>query len=205
MTTDILVQDEQISAGVEERGRVEPARPLERPLHAPRLARRALDDGRVDRRRWRRRRSLLTNELERALPADAARRAEIEAPLPRRIAPQASARPDVDRVGGEVLRRADCLDVVRSADQTLAGEEPRGKRLVLPGGAHGHGERLAVDPDLERLLDGELVAVRAALVASYALDVRAGHVPVECSLHGHMIRHRRAAGDHPARRALASL
>ena len=42
-----------------------------------------------------------------------------------------------------------------SADEAFAVEEAEGQVEVVTGRTHGHGERLAVDPDLHRLLDGE--------------------------------------------------
>ena len=53
---------------------------------------------------------------------------------------------------------ADRGQVVRARDQSLAGQEARRQLLVLARRAHRHRERDAVDADLERLLDGEIVA-----------------------------------------------
>ena len=47
--------------------------------------------------------------------------------------------------------------VARPVDQALAVEEPERQLLVVAGRAHRHRQRLAVDPDLERLLDRDLV------------------------------------------------
>jgi hypothetical protein len=94
--------------------------------------------------------------LERAAPAYAARRRRVEAP-PRGIAGQ---RPgDLDDVVGEVLGEARPAHAV---DQALAEQEAERELLVVPGRAHGDRQRLAVDPDLHRLLDGHLVAPAVA-------------------------------------------
>jgi hypothetical protein len=44
---------------------------------------------------------------------------------------------------------------VRLADQALCVQEPERELLVVAGRAHRHSQRLAVDADLERLLDGD--------------------------------------------------
>ena len=61
-------------------------------------------------------------------------------------------------------------DVAGPGDQPLARQEARRQLLVLARRAHRHGERLAVDADLERLLDGQLVARALAASAAHALD-----------------------------------
>ena len=73
--------------------------------------------------------------LERALPAHAARGRGVERARGR-IARQ---RPgDLDGVGREVLREP---GRARPIDQALAPEEPERELVVVPGGAHGDGER----------------------------------------------------------------
>src|SRR5207244_7897015 len=76
---------------------------------------------------------------------------------------------------------------VRPCDQAPPREKARSQRLVLARRAHRHRERLAVDADLERLLDGQLVAVVPALGAADALDRRTRHVPVEGRVHPQII------------------
>ena len=91
---------------------------------------------------------------------------------------------DVDDVGREVLGRADGGDVAGPGDQTLAREEPGGELLVLPGRAHGDGDRPAVNADLERLFHGELVLLaRAVASRGDPLDPALPHVAVEGPLH----------------------
>ena len=87
-------------------------------------------------------------------------------------------RSDLDDVRREVGRRADLGYVGASRDQPLPREKAHRELLVLARGAHRDGERLAVDADLERLLDRELVAL--ALAARHPLDPRLVHVTVEC-------------------------
>ncbi len=66
---------------------------------------------------------------------------------------------DIDDVRREIGARA---RLVRVADQSLAVEEDEGKLLVSPRRARRDRQRLAVDADLERLLDGDLVALAVA-------------------------------------------
>ena len=53
--------------------------------------------------------------------------------------------------------------IARAPDQPFGEEKAAHQLLVVAGRAHGHGQRAPVDPDLERLLDRDLVleAVRA--------------------------------------------
>src|SRR5207249_10634210 len=85
-----------------------------------------------------------------SLPADTAGRARVEAP------PDAfgveGGRIDLDRVRGEIGRRRGPLGT-----QALGQAEAEGELLVVAGRAHGDRHRLAGDPDLERLLDRNLV------------------------------------------------
>src|SRR5690242_5350133 len=144
-----------------------------------RLAGRGQHDPALDGRRLAHRRRLLAHKLERALATDSARGGEIEAALVLRVAAQAVAGAYVDRVRREVARGPDLDDVLRSADQSLAGEEAHRQVLVLPRRAHGHRQRLAVDADLERLLDGQLVARALAAARPQLLDGGGGYVRVE--------------------------
>ena len=56
---------------------------------------------------------------------------------------------------GEVVGQAGAAWTV---DQAFAVEETERQLFVVSGRTHGHGQRLTVDADLERLLDGDLVA-----------------------------------------------
>ena len=49
-----------------------------------------------------------------------------------------------------------------AVDEPLAVEEAERELLVVAGRAHRDGQRGAVDADLERLLDGDLVALAVA-------------------------------------------
>src|SRR5207248_9190493 len=92
---------------------------------------------------------------------------------------------------GEVLRRPGRRDVARLPDQPLPGQEAGRQLLVLAGRAHGHGQWLAVDPYLERLLHGELVAHSLARAAvEDALDPSRCDVAVEGGAHALMFPER---------------
>ncbi len=95
--------------------------------------------------------------LQRPLAADAARRRRVEAPRAR-IAQQRPAH--VHDVRGEVPGRA---GLVRAVDQPLAEQKAERQFLVVTGRAHRDRQRRAVDADLQRLLDGDLVALAVAL------------------------------------------
>ena len=59
-------------------------------------------------------------------------------------------------------------DGAGGVDKALPVEEPERQLLVVAGRPHRHAQRLAADPDLQRLLDGDRVARAVAL-----------HLPVE--------------------------
>jgi len=94
--------------------------------------------------------------VERALAADAARRRRVEAPL--QAGGIEAGRVDVDGVRGEVGRQPR----TRRA-QPFGEAEAERELLVVPRRPHRHRDRHAADADLERLLDGDVVALRAAL------------------------------------------
>ena len=71
----------------------------------------------------------------------------------------------VDHVGGEIGRR-----VGGHGRDSLGTKESERQLLVVAGGAHGHGDRPAVDPDLERLLDRDLVKLGLPLGKPHDLD-----------------------------------
>jgi hypothetical protein len=60
------------------------------------------------------------------------------------------------------------------ARDPLGHQEPGGELHVVPRCAHGDGERRAVEPDLERLLDHDLVAARLARAGAQREDVEGG-------------------------------
>ena len=110
--------------------------------------------------------------LERALAADAARGGRVEAPR----AGVAQQRPgDLDDVAGEVRRSARRARGASISPSPM--QEAERELLVVAGRAHRDRERLAVDADLERLLDGDLVALAAvALDGSRSCGAGAGVV-----------------------------
>ena len=111
------------------------------------VGRSAASSARATLRAGRERRAVDRDLLERALAAHAAGRGRVE-PAPPGILEQ---RPgDFDGVAAKssVGPRRPHL-----GDQPLAEQEAERELLVVTGRAHRHGQRLAVDPDLERLLD----------------------------------------------------
>ena len=108
-------------------------------------ARRTLGPGRGRRRPDR-------HLLERALAAHAARGGGVGAPPGSRAQQRAG---DLDRVRRAIARQPDPR---RGVDQPLAEQEAHGKLLVVARRAHRDRERLAVDADLQRLLDRDEVA-----------------------------------------------
>jgi len=75
-------------------------------------------------------------------------------------------------------------DHIAGANQPLPREEADRELLVRARRPHGDRQRLAVDPDLERLLHRELVALAIArAVAGHALDPGLPHASVEGPLH----------------------
>jgi hypothetical protein len=114
----------------------------------------ALDPRRLDRDR-----------LERALAADAAGGRRVEVPPEGLGVEVLGGR--LDGVRGQVRRERRLHGA-----EALGEEEPERELLVVPGGPHGHRDRLTVDADLERLLDGHLVPLRPA--AGEPQDVSAG-------------------------------
>src|SRR5699024_5886904 len=59
-------------------------------------------------------------------------------------------------------------DVLAVGDHPLAVQEPADEFDVVAGGAHGQGELVAVQPDVGRLLDGDVVALAAVVHCAVA-------------------------------------
>src|SRR5207237_9980375 len=152
----VLPQAEELAVRVEEAGRMEPARDREGGLGFAQPVGQAREEleaglepavgaGRVDRDR-----------LERALAADAARGARVEAPLDSgRIE---AGRVELDRVRGEVGRGRG-----RDGAEALGQAEAERKLLLVARSSHRYRDRLSADPDLERVLDSDPVLLLAAL------------------------------------------
>jgi hypothetical protein len=158
VAANVFADADRLAANVEEAGRMQAAGALERRLGEPvgQIGEQRATDLRPRAESRRMDRDL----LERALAADAARGGRVEAPAGG-IAQQ---RPrDLDRVGGEIGRRAHLPRA--GLDQPLAEEEPERKLLIASRGSHRHRDRLAVDADLERLLDRDPVQLAIALDA----------------------------------------
>ncbi len=103
---------------------------------------------------------------EGTLAADPAGRAGVEAAT----AGVAQQRPlDLDHVRGELGVEA---GGVRLRDQPLAEEKAERQLLVVPGRAHRDADRLAVDADLERLLDRNRIS--PPFPADLGIEGRAG-------------------------------
>ena len=106
--------------------------------------------------------------LERALAAHAARGGRVEAALSGVAGQRAG---DLDDVVREVLGRP---RLARAVDQALAVQEAERELLVVAGRPHRHDQRHAVDPDLERLFDRDIVV--AAVVVDLG-DAVGAHPP----------------------------
>ena len=145
MTSDVLANAQQRSAGIEQPGRVQAAGQRE-----PRLAAaKPLWKSRQERRRHAQRaldaRGLDRDRLERSLPADAAGRGGVEAPLQ-------SLRVEGRRVEFDRVRLQVGGKPRRHGLQPLGERKPEGELLVVTRRTHGHRDRTARDANLERLL-----------------------------------------------------
>lgn len=76
---------------------------------------------------------------------------------------------DVDRVCREIVGKAS-----RDGPEAFRDAEPEGELLVVARSAHGHRDRLAADPDLERLLDRNQVALLTSTRLSDGVDPAGG-------------------------------
>jgi len=152
---------EQLAGLIEEPGRVQAAGQLEGGL-AQSLGQRG-EQAAVDQRPGRGRGGVDADLVDRALAADAAGGGRVEGPR----AGIVQKRPrDLDHVA---LELGPGPGLAWAVDQALAVEEAERQFLVVAGRPHRHGERVAVDADLERLLDCDLVlasVVEDALVHS---------------------------------------
>ena len=171
MTTDVLVRREEGALAIEDRGGVEAAGthedwlPLAEARHHVR--KRGGSVGRVVVER-----ACAGEEIvDRPPPADAARGGRQRPPL-RRLDPldrerRARRGDHVDHVAEALLAepsaRADRGDVARGAHDPLRGEEAEREDVVVTRRPHRDRDDLAVDADLERLLDrDDVVAALAA-------------------------------------------
>src|SRR5699024_9550084 len=70
-----------------------------------------------------------------------------------------------DVVGVQLLARAvnGGAKLLPCGDDAFGDQEPGGQLHVMPGGTHGHGERLPAHADLQWLLDGEHILAHAHL------------------------------------------
>ena len=166
---DVLAHEQQLAAAVEQPRGVQAAGAREGRLAQP-VGQRGEQLAR-DRRAGGQRLGVDGDLLERALAADPARGGRVERARRRAsrssgpatstmlAASSAAARPRAGRV-----------------DQPLAVQEAERELLVVAGRAHRHRERRAVDADLERLLDRDLVLdPRAAHRGVGAADADLGH------------------------------
>jgi hypothetical protein len=111
----------------------------------------------------RRERSRDCDGLERALAADAAGRRGVEVPFE----PRGLERPDLDLDG---VRRQICRRRCPERLDPFGNEKPERELLVVPWRPHRHRNRRAVDADLERLLDGDRIALAARLREPHHVD-----------------------------------
>ncbi len=91
----------------------------------------------------------------------------------------AQARSDLDGVDREVLGGARAR-LVGPADEALPDEEAERQLLIVSRRPHRHRERLAGDPDLQRLLDGD--AVGDAVVDDGDMEMAVREVVHGCHL-----------------------
>ena len=186
---DVLGGRDELAVPGEERGRVEATRQIEARLLRSQQVRQPGEHGSRDAALHRKRRHVGLERLDRAPPAQTARRARQHgAPfrqqtldLARRSARQRhvddvlpiDARVHRTRAVRVRLRRVQCSIVPRSSDvriDTLGQQEAGGQLPVRARRAHDDGEAPAVQPDFERLFDGHAVAPRRALLAADAHD-----------------------------------
>ncbi len=133
------------------------------------------------------------HRLDRRLAAHAARAGRVEAAVaPRcRHARSETDIEDVVRVVDPAGTGAAAVDrraqVVAAGDDALTDEEARRELHIMAGSAHRHGERLARDPDLEGLLDGQRVGTPTSVRSDrHACDRPAHRDPA----HGSRVRAR---------------
>jgi hypothetical protein len=158
---DVLPDPEPGAVGGEQAGGVQTAGPVEDPLGGAQHLREAGQHGGVQHQVVRGQRpGPLQHQVDLLGPADAAGAADPPGQAAGgRFDP--GGEPDLQAAvaAGDPVR-----DVLRAAEHALAEQEAERQLQVMAGGAHGDRERLAVHPDLQRLLDGE--------------GVRPGSVPV---------------------------
>ena len=153
MPADVLADAEEVALGREEARGMETAGRFERDLCLSQLVREGRDDVRVDVQIALDARRFHRDGLERAFAAHPARRARVEGPLQRCRAEFVGRH--LDRVRRQILRQGGAARC-----QSLREAEAERELLVVTGSAHRDSDGLAVDPDLERLLDGDRVALR---------------------------------------------
>ena len=169
VATDVLAHEQQLPVRGEQPGGVQPARALEGRL-AQAVGQRG-EQRAVDRRPVGQARRVHRDLLERALSADPAGGGRVERARARVVQQRPG---DLDDVGLELGGRPGRAGGV---DQPLAVQEPERELLVVARRAHRDRERGAVDADLERLLDRDLVLdPRAAHGRVRAADPDVGHV-----------------------------
>ena len=163
---DVLADETRLPVAVEEPGRVQAAGGGEGRLRCAQPVREGGHDGRRDPQLALDPGRLDGHRLERALAADAAggRRVEVAA-QPLEVESPSTVTSTVFAARSSGRNASSGLD-------PFGEEESERELLVVAGRAHRDGHRLAVDPDLERLLDGQLVPLRSA--ARKPQDIGAG-------------------------------
>ena len=199
MATDVLAHREQFAFRVEQPGGVQTAGFVERLLFGSQLGRQLQQRLRGDERlALGQGREVTVHGLNGRLAAEAAARAGIDvAPELGQVELDIGRKEHIEHVAVQrrlaLLAGGDLEHVARPGDHALGEQEAKREFLVVAGGAHGHGHRLALDADFQRLLPRQRVvrrlAGRALFPAQNAGDrdlgigrffVRHWHVPTAC-------------------------
>ena len=174
MAADVLADDEQRAGRVEEPDRVEPARLVERALsgaerggqHREHSLTREPSDDRIER---------ATEPVDRGFSADAAGAGRVHGAVRRTCAQRRDPirEPRVDRVLADDRERT---QVVGAVDHPLCEQKPCREVEIVARGAHRDRGGLALDAELERLLDTHVVFGGTGGVA-VGRDAEGAHAP----------------------------
>ena len=199
MATDVLAHREQFAFRVEQPGGVQTAGFVERLLFGSQLGRQLQQRLRGDERlALGQGREVTVHGLNGRLAAEAAARAGIDvAPELGQVEFDIGRKEHIEHVAVQrrlaLLTGCDLEHVARHGDHALGKQEAKRELLVVAGGAHGHGHRLALDADFQRLLPRQKVVRRLAGRALFPAQntgdrglgigrffVRRWHVPTAC-------------------------
>ena len=162
MASDIFAQDNELALQIEDAGRVNSARPGEIALGGAEALGQFEKEGlaEVDGSRGIDRRELLADEFDARLSTQtAARRNRAEAVSGGWSEFCGGAEGDADNVAERGGQRAprDFAQIVPRPHDSFREKEAGGEFFIVAGRAHGDGERILADPNLQRLLDRHLI------------------------------------------------